>query len=549
MGSARPGQPPKRRFVAKSAFGVPIGNRDAACGRGCPRPAGVFWYAAMAQEILIAVGAAEVRVAVLENGVLQGYSCEVTLDREAGNREVGPRRGGSRVGEIHLARVSKVVPAIQAAFVEIGLERAGFLGAKEAKVLAPDPDAAEADIGRLVREGDMLAVQIVKDPIGEKGARLTAAVTLAGRLVVLTPRQSVVSLSRRIEDEAERVRLTELGRRLIADGGDDLVAGAGYILRTNAVGAQYEEIRDEAVRLAQRWRAVLLAQRSATPPTRLYRDLGPIERVLRETATARTARIAIDDANAFAAAVAACREAYPALEARLNRAAPGSLFDDRLEADIAGLSEPRVPLACGGWITVEKTEALTAVDVNSGSFVGGAGLEDTGLKVNLEAAAEVGRQIRLRGIGGVIVVDFIHMQDPEHAARVLAALKAALAGDSRPVEVAPLSPFGLVEVTRKRMGEPLETRTGEPCACCRGLGHIRRPGAVALEALRGIERAARAAPGAAIHLSAAPEVVDWLAAQGQTLSEALAGKGAVRVVYHADPTRRREAFDVETRSA
>jgi ribonuclease G len=498
----------------------------------------------MTQEILINVGAAEVRIAAIEDGTLQDFSSEVTLDRDGGT----PQRG-SRIGEIVLGRVSRVVAAIQAAFVEIGMERAGFLGVKDARSLAgPNDGEADATIAGMVREGEAILVQIVKDPIGEKGARLTTAVTIPGRAVVLTPFQPAIALSRRIVETAERDRLAALGRRLQENGDGILVDGAGYILRTNAIGATYEEVFEEATRLGEVWGEVDAARRQACPPSLLYRDLGPVERALREMAKPDVARIVIDDAAALGAAIAYCRGAMPAMAARIERfSGPGMLFEHfDIEADIEALSHPRVGLACGGWITVEVTEALSAVDVNSGSFTRAAGVEDMGLCVNLEAAKEVGRQIRLRGIGGVIVIDFIHMSDPAHTARVLEVLEHSLARDGRPVSIAPMSPFGLVEVTRKRLREPREKLVGEPCPCCRGEARVRRPGAVALDCIRRIERTARAAPGALVRVFAAPEVVAWLMDQGEVLTAALAAKGAGRVQFLAEPARLRESFDVET---
>jgi ribonuclease G len=496
----------------------------------------------MAQEILINAGAAEIRIATLEDGRLQGLASETVLGDPLS-------RGKSRIGDILVGRVQKVVPAIQAAFVDVGMERAGFLGQREARALAPaGENAAEAPIETLVREGEAVVVQIVKDPIGEKGARLSAGIALPGRLLVMTPLQGGIALSRRIEDEAERARLAVLGKEILNEG-DLLVPGAGFIFRTNAIGAAFDELCAEAQTLAETWRTVAAARSGAEPPELLFRDLGPVERALRDLVGKDVARIVIDDAGALAAARAYCRAAMPEMEARLFPfAGPGALFDTGdIESDIEALSRPRVALKGGGWITLEPTEALTAVDVNSGSFTDASGVEDTGLAVNLEAAREIGRQVRLRGIGGVIVIDFIHMADEEHAARVIAALKESLAGDGKPVEVAPLSPFGLVEVTRKRVREPREKRTGEICPSCCGSGRLRRASAVGLDVVRGIEAAARAAPGAAIAATAAPPVVQWLEAQGEILKEALAAKGAGRVEFTADAMLSREAFHVETR--
>ena len=515
----------------------------------------------MAQEILINVGAAEIRIAVVEDGTLQALTRERTLGAD-GEASAG------RVGDVVLGRVAKVLPAIQAAFVAIGHERAGFLGAREARclggtlrqaqgegqtqsfMLSPSKHEGEHEppIGELVREGDEVLVQIVKDPIGEKGARLSASVTIPGRFCVLAPYQPGIALSRRIEDEAERARLSALGEALIAQADNELVPGAGYIFRTAAVGAALEELREDAVRLARDWQAILAARKKAKPPALLHRDLGPVARVLRDIVRDNTARILIDDAEAAEAARAFCRLAMPEAEGRIALfAGPGALFDlHDLETGIDGLLHPRVPLACGGWITIEGTEALTAVDVNSGGFTHASGLEATGLTVNLEAASELGRQLRLRGIGGLIVVDFMHLNEEAHVDRVLDALLQSLSKDGTPVTVSRPSPLGLVEIARKRVREPLSSLASESCAACAGQGTVRRPDAVAMDVLRQIEAGARAAPGRPIRVRAAPEIIRWIAGQGEGLRTALARRGAANVELEEDETCARERFDVGT---
>jgi len=498
----------------------------------------------MPQEILINAGAAEIRVAVVEDGKLQALSRARTLDAQDGAPEVGAR---SFVGDIVLGRIVKVVPAVQAAFVEIGHERAGFLGAREARCLAAGEER-DPEIGELVREGDAVLVQIVKDPIGEKGARLTAAVTIPGRLCVLAPCQSTIAVSRRIEDEAERARLMAVGEAMAAEVGDNLIPGAGYIFRTAAVGAAPEDIHDDAVQLAHDWRAIEAARKKASPPALLHRDLGAVERAMRDIVREDTARILIDDAEAVEAARAFCRRIMPQMEDRIELfSGPGALFDTHdLETDIDGLMRSRVPLPCGGWITIEGTEALTAVDVNSGSFTHASGLEDTCIAVNLQAARELGRQLRLRGIGGLIVVDFMHMRDEEHVNRVLDALTQSLSRDGVPITISPPSPLGLVEISRKRVREAWSSQVSESCASCAGQGVVRRIDAVAMDVIRKIEAGARAAPGKAIRVHAAPEIVRWFEDQGEVLRAALARKGAARVSFEPDETYYRERFDVGT---
>jgi len=483
----------------------------------------------MAQEIRINVSVGEVRVAVVEKDRLEALSC---------TRLLGAEDSGG-VGDIVLGRVVRLVPAVQAAFVEIGRERAGFLGAREARCLAPE-SGAETSISQLLREGDKVLVQVVKDPIGDKGARLTANVTIPGRLCVFTPLQPGVGISRRIEDEAERIRLAEIGEKLFASE-----FKGGCILRTAAVGASEEELREDLLRLEEEWGEISAARKSAGIPSTLRRDIGPIERALRDIVHDTTTSILIDDAKAAAEARAYCREAIPEVEDRIlvySDSLP--LFAD-LEADIDGLIRSRVPLSCGGWLTVEGTEALTAIDVNSGSFTHANAVEDTGLAVNLEAAVEIGRQLRLRGIGGLIVIDFIHMREPVHYERVLAALALSLSRDGVPVNIGKVTEFGLVEVTRKRVREPLVALWSEDCSACSGLGISRCPDAIAMDLIRRVEETARVAPGKPILVAAAPSVVRWL--EEQDALQALSERGIGRVALSADASFPHERFEVGTR--
>lgn len=484
----------------------------------------------MAQEIRINVSVGEVRVAVVEKDRLEALSC---------TRLLGAEETGGHVGDIVLGRVVRVVPAVQAAFVEIGRERAGFLGAREARCLAPDP-SAEVSISQLLREGDKVLVQVVKDPIGDKGARLTANVTIPGRLCVFTPLQPGVGISRRIEDEAERIRLAELGETLFASE-----FKGGCILRTAAVGASEEELREDLLRLEEEWGEISAARKSAGIPSTLRRDLGPIERALRDIVHDTTTSILIDDPKAAAEARAYCREAIPEVEERILVYSDSLPLFAELEADIDGLVRPRVPLSCGGWLTVEGTEALTAIDVNSGSFTHANAVEDTGLAVNLEAAAEIGRQLRLRGIGGLIVIDFIHMREPEHYERVLAALAQSLSRDGVPVNIGKVTEFGLVEVTRKRVREPLVSLWSQDCTTCSGLGILHRPDAIAMDLIRRVEETARVAPGKPILVTAAPAVVRWL--EEQEALQALSDRGIGRVAVSADAGFPHERFEVGTR--
>lgn len=508
----------------------------------------------MSKEVLINAGAGETRVALVEDGKLQ----ELFLDRMIGLddgpvRKKNGRHGHSIVGNIVLGRVQRVLPGMQAAFVDIGLERAGFLGAREARCLADLPGYDEErgpKIGDCVREGEEILVQVIKDPIGDKGARLSANVTIPGRLAVLVPNTPGVALSRRIEPEAERARMLSMGEAMITEGGDRLVPGAGYILRTAAVEASLTDLMDDAARLADAWRPVLAKRQSARAPSLLYQDLDPIERTMRDLVRADTARVLIDCPVAAESARAYCRRAMPESASKIEQfSGPGQLFDlYELEDAILGLVHPRVTLASGGWITIESTEALTAIDVNSGSFTASTGLEETSFRVNMEAAEEIGRQVRLRGIGGLIVVDFIHLSEPENISKVLDVLNVSISRDHTPTQISPMSEFGLVEITRKRVRDPLVKLMSECCRNCSGHGRKVTRDSVALEVIRRVEREALAAPGRPIVVRASPEVVRWLDDHGEEVKGALARRGAARVSFEANDAFAREGFDVGTLS-
>ncbi len=507
----------------------------------------------MNKEVLINAGAAEIRVAIVEDGRLQELFLErlIGMDDSPLRRRGGGRSGHSLMGNIILGRVQRVLPGMQAAFVDIGLDRAGFLGAREARCLAGLPgfeDERAPKIGDCVREGEDIVVQVVKDPIGEKGARLSANVTIPGRLLVLVPNQPGIALSRRIEDEAERGRLIALGESMIAEANGVLVVGGGYILRSAAIGAELADLREDAERLAEAWRPVMAKRQQARAPATLYHDLDPVERTMRDEVDAQTARVLIDDREALEAARAYCRRAMPDAESKIELfGGPGTLFDCYgLEDEIERLIEPRVPLPSGGWITIEGTEALTAVDVNSGSFTEATGLEETSLRVNLEAADEIGRQLCLRGIGGLVVIDFIHLNEADNIQKVLDMLSASLARDRTPTQISGMSEFGLVEITRKRIRDPLVKLMTECCRPCRGRGRNRTRESVALDIVRQVERAAAAAPGKPITVRAAPDVVRWLTIHDDELRTGLARRGAARVTLQAREEYEREGFDVGT---
>lgn len=495
----------------------------------------------MASEVLINVGPAETRVAFVDEARLS----ELFIERTAEAGREG-RHGHRLLGNIMLGRVQRVLPGMQAAFVDLGLEKAGFLAAREARCLADLPGFMDQPcISKCVREGEQVVVQIIKDPIGDKGARLSANVTIPGRLVVLVPNQSGVALSRRIEDEGERKRLTDLLTDIAAND-PRAAAGAGYIVRTAALSASRDDIASDIARLGDEWRTIQARRNMVKVPATIYHDLDPVERTMRDGVDDETQRILIDNAEAVAQARAYATRTMPSAVDKIQLFnGPGELFDQHnIEGEIETLLQPRVRLPSGGWITLETTEALTSIDVNSGSYTEATGLEQTSLKTNLEAAAEIGRQLRLRGIGGLIVIDFIHLNEPENIAQVLTVLADSVSKDRTPTQILPMSEFGLVEMTRKRVREPLSKLFSEICDPCHGHGRIKTVVTVAAELLRRVAREAKARPGTKLVAYAAPEVIRWIEAQGEDLKQTLRRHAGAGLRFEARTNFARAQFDV-----
>ncbi len=511
----------------------------------------------MNEEVLINAGIGETRVATVIDGRLD----QLILERARSSGQ--GRAGHSLLGNIYLGRVQRVLPGMQAAFVEIGLKRAGFLGAREARCLSELPSFREDSlppISQCVNEGQALLVQVVKDPIRDKGARLSANVTLPGRLLVLVPNQEGVALSRRIEDEAERARLTRICEAMIermkhinadtvgANSGNRPIKTGGYIVRTAAVGAHLSELEVDATRLNDLWRDIERSRLDAQPPTCLYYDIDPVKKAMRDCVGANTRRVLIDDAEAYAAARRYCDETMPEMLPRLERyQGPGALFElYGVEDDLRAALDPIAALPSGGYVVIETTEALTAIDVNSGSYTDATGLEETSVRTNLEAADEICRQLKLRGIGGVIVVDFIHMNDAQNIARVLEVLHNGLANDRTPTQISGMSEFGLVEMTRKRTREPLARLLSEDCGACGGVGRNLSVVAIGNEILRHIERESMCKPGRPVKVSSSGEVAAWLKDSEDDLLDRLARRLGVSVEIEARPGFPRDRHEIST---
>ncbi len=444
----------------------------------------------MNEQILINVTPQETRVAVTEMGAVQELHIERISSR-------------GLVGNIYLGRVCRVLPGMQSAFVEIGLPRAAFLHV--ADIWGSKNGGTERPIERILSEGQNLLVQVVKDPLGSKGARLSTQVSIAGRLLVYLPQDPHIGISQRIEDEAEREHLREKVHSLIPPG-----ETGGFIVRTVAEAATDAELAADIEYLVTLWKQIQLGAQTAPPQALLYQDLSLATRVLRDLVSDTTERIIIDSRETFTRlrefAERYTRQALPNLEHYSGERPLFDLFavEDEIERALAR----RVDLKSGGYVIIDQTEALTTIDVNTGGFVSGRSFDDTIYKTNLEAAQAIARQLRLRNLGGIIIVDFIDMDTQDHRDAVLAEFRKALARDRTRVTVNGFSQLGLVEMTRKRTRESLAHILCEPCPVCQGRGELKAPQTVCYDILREVLRADRQFNAKEYRILAAQKVID-----------------------------------------
>lgn len=427
------------------------------------------------EEILLNVTPREVRAALLENGILQ----EVHIERAA-------RRG--LVSNIYKGKVSRVLPGMQAAFIDIGLERTGFLHASDIQNgNSPDNvDSTTPDIRELIREGSEVIVQVVKDPIGTKGARLSTFISLPSRYLVALPGGSGVGVSARIEDEEERERLRSLLEEML----DTLDNPGGVIIRTAAEGATAEDMQADLEFLRKLWSVVQLECSKGKVKTLIHEDLPLPIRIMRDMVTRDIEQILIDSEPDYQSMLAFAEQFLPALETKLvlyKKRRP--IFDlHGVEDEIKKSLDRSIPLKSGGYAVFDQTEAMTTVDVNTGGYVGHRNLEETIYRTNLEAAVAIARQLRLRNLGGIIIIDFIDMVVEEHQKRVLEVLQQSLARDHARHQVTPFSPLGLVEMTRKRTRESLQRILCLDCDHCNARGFIMSAETVCFEVFREVIR-------------------------------------------------------------
>lgn len=413
----------------------------------------------MLKEIVVNVGEEETRVAVLEDKVL----VEIYIERSINQR---------LVGNIFKGRVENVLPGMQAAFVNIGLEKNAFLYVEDA-LPSNSPEGSGqtgytlgTNICDILKQGQEIMVQIVKEPIGTKGPRVTTHITLPGRFLVLMPTVDYIGISRRIESERERERLKELANRVKPEG-------MGAIVRTVAEGVEEEEMRQDIALLTKLWRKILSRSAHGTVPNVVHRDLELVQRILRDVFTEDVDRLILDSRYEYEKVLEFVDISDPRLKLKVSLDERENIFTEYgIEQEIEKALKQKVWLKCGGYLVIDQSEALTAIDVNTGKFVGTTNLEDTVLKTNLEAVSEIARQLRLRKIGGIVIVDFIDMSQEAHRNKVLQALEEEIRKDKTKTNILGITQLGLVEMTRKKVRPSLSEVLQKPCPYCDGRGKV-----------------------------------------------------------------------------
>ncbi len=452
------------------------------------------------QDILINTCDAETRVALLENRRVE----EIFIERQS---NLG------LVGNIYLGKVVRVLPGMQSAFIEIGLERTAFLHVADMAIATHSPTASQTAVNQLppietqLFDGQTVLVQVIKDPIGTKGARLSTKISIAGRLLVYLPKEEGVGVTQKVDSDEERIALKNQMNELLGDTPD-----GGYIIRTAALDAAVEEWQNDINYLKRTWQEINEQKRKHSAPTLIHRDLTLAQRVLRDMVTQDTQSVICDNADTLQQLQAFAQTYMPSVLPLLKLApVERPLFDTyEVEEEINRSLQHRVDLKSGGYLIIEQTEAMTTIDVNTGSYVSGRNFADTILKTNLEAAKEIVHQVRLRNLGGIIILDFIDMLDAAHNEYVMKVLQEEFARDRTRIAVHPFSPLGLVEVTRKRTRESLAQLLCEPCPMCQGKGIIKTTRTVCYDVLREIRREACQFNASAFRVVAHPDVIDML---------------------------------------
>jgi ribonuclease G len=479
----------------------------------------------VSEEVLINVTPQETRVAVMQQGVTQ---------------ELHVERASSRglVGNIYQGRVCRVLPGMQSAFVEVGLERAAFLHVAD---IWQERQQGEKPIERLLHEGQTILVQVIKDPIGTKGARLSTQISIAGRLLVYLPQETHIGISQRIENEAERELLREKLQHLLPPD-----TKGGFIVRTSAETATDSELLADIEYLQRIWSDICVQAKTAPAQTLLYQELHLPLRVLRDFVHDDTDRIIVDSRETFSKMHSFSSSYVANVAAKLEHyQGERPLFDlFAVEDEIEKALSRKVELKSGGYLIIDQTEALTTIDVNTGGFVGGRNFDDTIFKTNLEAAHAIARQLRLRNLGGIIIVDFIDMDNAEHKSSVLDEFRKALSRDRTRMTVNGFTALGLVEMTRKRTRESLAHVLCEPCPVCQGRGELKTPQTVCYEILRELLREARQYNAREFRILGSQQVIDlFLDEESQSLAQ-LADFIGKPISLQVESTYTQEQYDI-----
>ncbi len=481
----------------------------------------------MPEEILLNFTPQETRVAVMHQGAVQ----ELHIERIA-NRGL--------VGNVYVGRICRILPGMQSAFVDVGLERTAFLHVADIWEPRHHGDPVRP-IERMLHEGQSIVVQVVKDPIGTKGARLSTQMSVAGRMLVYLPQERHIGISQRIEKESERESLREKLTRLVP--GDE---PGGFIVRTMAENATEGELANDIAYLRKIWRDIQVQAKTAAPPSLLYQELSLAQRVLRDFVNPETQRIAVDSRENFQKLSAFAAEYTPTVASLLDHyTGERPLFDlHGVEDEIQKALARRVDLKSGGYLIIDQTEAMTTIDVNTGGFVGLRNFDDTIFKTNLEAAQTIARQLRLRNLGGIIITDFIDMENEEHKAAVLAEFNKALSRDHTRLTVNGFTALGLVEMTRKRTRESLAHILCEVCPTCQGRSEVKTARTVCYEILRELLREARQFNAREYRVLASHAVIDlFLDEESQSLAM-LSDFIGKPISLQAEPSYAQEQYDI-----
>ncbi|MDR1661191.1 MAG: ribonuclease G [Azoarcus sp.] len=478
-------------------------------------------------EFLLNFTPQEVRVAIVEQGAVQELHVERPTSRGI-------------VSNIYLGRVVRVLPGMQSAFIDAGLERTAFLHVADIWNSRQSGEAARP-IEQVLTEGQSIMVQALKDPIGTKGARLSTQISLAGRLLVYLPQDKHIGISQRIGDESEREQLRERLARLIPPE-----EPGGFIVRTMAENASDEELTADIAYLRKLWGEITSAAQDTAAPCLLHEDLNLAQRTLRDLVTGDTSRIRIDSRENYLKlqdfAAEYTPKVLPLLELYTSDRPLFELYN--VEGEVQKALARRVELKSGGYLIIDQTEALTTVDVNTGGFVGARNFDDTIFKTNLEATQAIARQLRLRNLGGIVIIDFIDMESAEHRDMVLEEFRKALVHDHTKMSVNGFTALGLVEMTRKRTRESLAHLLCEPCPTCGGRGEIKTARTVAYEIFREVLREARQFNAREFRILANPEVINlFLDDESQSLAM-LSDFIAKKISLHAEASYTQEQFDI-----